>query len=232
MPLTDEQAKTIKEQILSQIKNFPEDKREQIKSYIEGMNNEELEEFLIKNKMIKQEGESVENKSNINENRCVMCLIAEKQIESLPIYEDKNYLAVLEINPISKGHTILIPKKHIKESKSLPSKSFTIANKIGRHLVKKLKSQGAENFQVNSSDELNHAIINIIPKYKNQKLSFERKQAKKQELQDLAMTIGKLEKKQKPIKIQTEKSENSDKPQLKIKELSKSDILKFSRRIP
>ena len=95
MPLTDEQAKTIKEQILSQIKNFPEDKREQIKSYIEGMNNEELEEFLIKNKMIKQEGESVENKSNINENRCVMCLIAEKQIESLPIYEDKNYLAVL-----------------------------------------------------------------------------------------------------------------------------------------
>ena len=63
-------------------------------------------------------------------------------------------------------------------------------------------------------------------------MSFERKQAKKQELQDLAMTIGKLEKKQKPIKIQTEKSENSDKPQLKIKELSKSDILKFSRRIP
>ena len=242
MPLTDEQAKSIKEQILKQVESFPEDKREHIKSYILSMNNQELEEFMIKNKMISEEAEGNEetgesdkkNHSQTKGNQCVFCMLSNKQIESLPIYEDKDYLAALEINPISKGHIILIPKKHIPEAKSLPSKALTISNKIGRHLVKKLK---AENFQINTSDELKHTIVNIIPRYKDQKISFERKPAKKQDLQDLAMTIGKFEKKQKIQKIKTDKSEKKETQEKKDtegkkEEKSKSSIIQFPRRIP
>jgi histidine triad (HIT) family protein len=230
MPLTDEQAKGIKQQLLKQAESFPEDKREQVKEYINSMNNQQLEEFLIKNKMMSESGEMSDGEEETKEEKgkpqCVMCLISGKKIESLAIYEDKDYLAALEINPFSKGHIILIPKKHLTETKLLKSKAFTIANRIGKHLVSKLK---AENFQITSSDELKHAIINIIPKYKDQKITFERKPAKKEELNDLAMKIGKIEKKQKAIKIKTEKTE--DKKESKI-ETKKSNILQFSRRIP
>ena len=61
MPLTDEQAKSIKEQLFKQVDNFPEDKKEQVRKYIEDMNNEELEQFLIKNKQM--QGESQENET-------------------------------------------------------------------------------------------------------------------------------------------------------------------------
>lgn len=229
MPLTDEQAKNIKEQLFKQIESYPEDKREGIKSYLSSLNNEQLEAFLIKNKLIKSaedlnepESEELnsEKKDKNSGNQCVMCLISGKQIESLPIYEDKYYLAVLEINPFSQGHVILIPKKHLKESKELKSKAFTIANKIGKYLVKKLK---AENFQITSSDEIKHAIINIIPVYKDKPLTFERKPMKKPELQELSMKIGKMEKSEK------KKSEKKAKTEEKKPE---ANILKLPRRIP
>jgi histidine triad (HIT) family protein len=232
MPLTDEQAKTIKEQLLKQIESFPEDKREGIKQYITGLDNKGLEEFLIKNKLIKAEGQEADGGSeeekpsaaakSSGKGQCVMCMLANKQIESLAIYEDKDYLAALEINPITSGHVLLIPKQHIAETKQIKSKAFTIANKIGKHLVKKL---GAENFQINSSDETKHAIINIIPRYKGQEISYERKPAKKQELQEIAMKIGSMTKKESKPKVKKEEK--------KVEKSSEnSNILKLPRRIP
>ena len=238
MPITDEQAKYIKEQIFKQIETFPAEKREQVKEYISKMNNEELEEFLIKNKMIKQEGNEGEVAGESDEeatseaqpsvkkgNECIMCLLSSKQVESLIIYEDKDYLAALEINPITKGHIILIPKQHLKSSKELKSKALTIANKIGKHITKKLE---AENFQINTSDEIGHALINIITKYKGEVIDFKRKQAKKEELLQLFQKIGKIEKKVKIQKIKTEKSEQKDSKKEKIK----LDLHKLPRRIP
>ena len=203
MPINEEQAKTVKEQLMKQIENFPEDKREFAKSYILGMDNEQLEEFLAKNNLLKhkqeeQVQESPESKDSKSQRTdCVYCLISSRQIESLPIYEDKNYLACLEIKPFSEGHVILIPKKHIQKAKSLPARAFTIANKIGKHLAKQIN---AEDFHVSSSDEMKHAIINIIPVYKGEKLSFERKSADTKKLQELAMKIGRLEQKKKKLK--------------------------------
>lgn len=43
---------------------------------------------------------------------CIFCKIIKKQIPSFTVFEDENYLAFLDINPIKKGHTMVIPKKH------------------------------------------------------------------------------------------------------------------------
>lgn len=226
MALQEEQAKSIKEQILKQAESFPEDKREEIKAYILSMNNEQLEEFIIKNKLIKQPAESGKEagKQAKAPNECVFCLIAGKQIESFVIYEDKDYIAVLEINPFSPGHTILLPKQHIKETKQLKAKAFTIADKIGKHLVKHLR---AESFQISTSDELKHALINIIPIYKGKPVDYKRKSASKPELQELAIKIGRIEKKPRIMKIKTEKQG------VKISESkAKSALIKLPRRIP
>ena len=233
MPLTDEQSKTIKEQLLKQIENFPDDKREFAKNYILGMNNEQLEEFLAKNNLMKQKSEeehvsgAAEQQSSAKTSNkrtdCVYCLLASRQIESLPVYEDKNYLACFEIKPFSEGHVILVPKKHIQKAKSLPARALSIANKIGKHLAKQLK---AEDFHISSSDEMKHAIINIIPVYKGEKLSFERKSADTKKLQELALKIGRFEAKKSGKKGQKE-------PSAEIKESeAKEALIKLPRRIP
>jgi diadenosine tetraphosphate (Ap4A) HIT family hydrolase len=204
------------------------------------MNKEQFEKFLIQNKMIKESGEEIteeESKESAQtetkeaakkpSTSCVYCLISSKQIESISIYEDKDYLAALEINPFSPGHIILIPKEHVKETKALKAKALIIADKIGKHIIKKL---GAENFQITSSDDMKHAIVNIIPVYKDKPLTFERKPAKKQDLQDLAMKIGKIEKKQSKPRAKKEKKEESKNEC--SPEKPKSGLPKMNRRIP
>lgn len=232
MPLTEEQAKNAKEQIIKHIEaTFPQDKKQEAINYLNSLNPTQLEEFLIKNNMIRSEeaegGEESQaespqsqSKSPTKTTNCIYCLIANKQVDSLPIYEDKDYMAVLEINPYSKGHTILIPKAHIETSKKMPAKALVLAKKIGAHIIKKLK---AENFQINTTDAMKHTIVNIIPTYKGQELKYERKKAKPEELKDLAMTIGKFEKKQ---SVKKEKKSKESKSETKTE-----NIIQLNRRI-
>lgn len=224
MVFTDEQAAAIKQQILKGLEKAPKEQAEQLKTHIESLNNKQLEEFLIKNKLIQQEGagekggEATKALTKRPE-QCVYCLIAVKQIEAFAIYEDSDYVAALEINPFSKGHIILIPKKHIKEAKSLPSKAYSLAKRVGNHLVKQLK---AKSFQITTDASMGHAIINIIPTYK-EPLTYERKQAKKEDLQKLAISIGE-------VKRRTAKP-RAPKPKAGA-EIKKPILPQFPRRIP
>lgn len=43
---------------------------------------------------------------------CLFCKIANKEIPSEIIYEDAHATAMLDINPIAPGHTMVLPKKH------------------------------------------------------------------------------------------------------------------------
>ena len=43
---------------------------------------------------------------------CIFCLIAQGKIPSSKIYETDSLYAFLDLNPVHKGHTLIIPKKH------------------------------------------------------------------------------------------------------------------------
>ena len=45
---------------------------------------------------------------------CVFCKIISGDIPSHKVYEDENFLAFLSIDPVSPGHTLVIPKKHYR----------------------------------------------------------------------------------------------------------------------
>lgn len=45
---------------------------------------------------------------------CVFCKIARKEIPAHVVYEDKDFMAFLDINPQSPGHCQVIPKKHYR----------------------------------------------------------------------------------------------------------------------
>ena len=43
---------------------------------------------------------------------CLFCQIIAGQVPAYKIYEDDNVLAILDINPVNPGHTLIMPKKH------------------------------------------------------------------------------------------------------------------------
>ncbi|MGB7571804.1 MAG: HIT domain-containing protein [Methanothrix sp.] len=47
------------------------------------------------------------------EKRCIFCDIIEGKAQSYRIFEDELSLAILDINPFSRGHCLVIPKRHV-----------------------------------------------------------------------------------------------------------------------
>jgi histidine triad (HIT) family protein len=159
--LTEEQANAIKEQLLKQLDNFPEDQQDQVKNKILSMTVEEVEAFVKQNQLTHLE----QQKSPVNATECIFCNIASKQIPSFPLDEDKDNLAVLEINPLSKGHSMIIPKKHL-EAQQIPSTAFTMAKKIAKKIQSKFKPQ---EIKISTQKIMNHALIEILPLYGDEK---------------------------------------------------------------
>ena len=192
--LTPQQTENLKRQIIQQIeKSFPEDKKEFAKSQIEAMNSEQLEGFLNQNKLMKTPQRSQE---------CVFCSIISGSISSYKISENSKAVAVLEINPVSRGHSIIIPKEHISTSEKVHQNVFSLAKKASGILKEKLKPKKVT---IASSDLFGHEIINIIPVYENENQGSERKPATQEELKELqkilAKTARKTPKKTKKVKL-------------------------------
>jgi len=181
--LNDEQAQKIKTHLMEQLENFPEEQRKIIKHKLLSMNNSELEEFIKENQI----AGSTENKEV---QKCIFCSIIKKEIKSYILEEDKDYLAILELNPLSKGHVLIIPKEHLPVDK-IPENSIEFAKKVSSNIFKKLKPKDVQ-FQKN--EVLGHGNLEAIPIYDEEKL--ERKRATDEELSELAILLGpeKLEK--------------------------------------
>ncbi len=46
---------------------------------------------------------------------CLFCKIIAGEIPNYTVYEDETVLAFLDIHPCSKGHTVIVPKKHFAD---------------------------------------------------------------------------------------------------------------------
>lgn len=204
--LSKEQLQAIKEQLFSQIENLPPEQKESIKYQIEQMNDEQFEEFLIKNNLIKntdssdafsgesgqETGQESNNESSQtsenNPDNCIFCFIKDGKIPSSKIYEDDSFLVVLEINPLSKGHSIIIPKLHLNSNsiKNDPS-IIEISKTISQHIKEKLP---ADKVELLVSEMFGHAIINLIPINGDGKLSdLKRVKADQQEIEQLQVLL-------------------------------------------
>ena len=193
--LPKEQIESIKQQLLKQVSNFPPDKRASAEREIKEMNDEELEEFLIQNNLIKADG-----KGSKDNEQCIFCSIAEGKISSFKIANDNEAVAVLEINPISKGHVIVIPKTHISNEKEIPKSVFSFAEKVEKKLSEKLKPK---KILIKTSSVLGHSIINLIPVYSEETLDSPRKKADEAELMELQklLEIKAVKEKKKTIRV-------------------------------
>jgi len=100
---------------------------------------------------------------------CVFCEIVKGNIESFKIAENKEFIAILDIKPLVRGQTLIIPKKHYSSDPiNLPDKVYTkaffFAKKVGKILQKTLKAKRV--FIVVEGMEIDHFHIKLYPVYK------------------------------------------------------------------
>ena len=159
MALSKEQAQEIKKQLLLQTEKLPEENRIQIKEYIKNLNEKQLEEFLKQNQIQISQPSSKEQPLS---SQCVFCSIVKNQVSSFKIAENKKAIAILEINPLSKAHSIILPLEHTTIEK-LPKPAMSLAQKLTKKIKKKFKPN---DIKIETSSFMGHAMINIIPIYK------------------------------------------------------------------
>ena len=110
----------------------------------------------------------------INKEECIFCKIVKGEIPTNKIYEDDNFIGILDTNPKTENHTLLISKKHFRNLFDMPS---TLGNeyleaikKISLKLIQEKKAEGINVITNNESESgqiIFHIHTHIIPRRKN-----------------------------------------------------------------
>lgn len=105
-------------------------------------------------------------------NDCIFCNIIEGKLPSAKVYEDEFVYAFLDISQVTTGHTLVIPKQHVKDIHELPediaSKLFAKVPKISNALKKALQPAGINllvNNGIAAGQSVFHIHIHILPRY-------------------------------------------------------------------
>jgi histidine triad (HIT) family protein len=101
---------------------------------------------------------------------CIFCKIVKGEVPSYKVYEDDNFLAFLDINPESPGHTLVIPKEHHRWVWDLPA-GRQVSPNIGEYFevvrkVAKAQQKAFDTELIHSKIEgmdVHHAHIWIYP---------------------------------------------------------------------
>ena len=130
-------------------------------------------------------------------NDCIFCKIIKGEIPSKTIYEDEVIKVIMNINPNTNGHLLVLPKEHYVNMMDIKEDVIThsfkiIKNNIYPLLKEKLNCKGltlANNNEL--GQEIKHFHIHLIPRYENDNADF---QSNESQLIDLEKVYSKLTK--------------------------------------
>ncbi|MBN2046369.1 MAG: HIT family protein [Anaerolineaceae bacterium] len=104
--------------------------------------------------------------------RCVFCRIVEGSAPSWKVYEDERTLAFLDIHPVNKYHTLVIPKQHYENIFDLPEDELLAVMKVVKLLARKYREKlGINNLQIihscgrEAQQDVFHAHFHIVPRH-------------------------------------------------------------------
>jgi len=114
----------------------------------------------------------------MKQKKCIFCQIIAGKVPAYKIYEDDSILAFLDINPFTRGHTVVASKKHYRDIFDVPQdevkKTILVAQKIAKMTKKKLGAKGI-NFLHDSRKAgeqfIFHFHFHVIPRYPKDGLS-------------------------------------------------------------
>ena len=110
----------------------------------------------------------------MREENCIFCKIAAGEIPSATLYEDDDFRVILDIEPASEGHALILPKEQYANlyemEDELVAKAHVLAKKMITKLTNILECDGYNILQNNGSaagQTVFHFHIHLIPRYKD-----------------------------------------------------------------
>ena len=103
---------------------------------------------------------------------CIFCKIVAGQIPATKVYEDDDVLAFMDIGPIVKGHTLVIPKEHVDPLMETPlpllQKVIAVVQHIARAQKAGLKADGVNLHLANGAaagQQVPHLHFHVVPRF-------------------------------------------------------------------
>jgi histidine triad (HIT) family protein len=110
---------------------------------------------------------------------CIFCKIVAGEIPSTRVYEDDEVLAFMDIGPLVKGHTLVIPRAHhdplIATPEPLLARLIGVVRRVAAAQVKGLGAEGVNVTQANGAcagQVVPHIHFHVIPRYRDDGYSF------------------------------------------------------------
>jgi len=110
----------------------------------------------------------------MREENCIFCKLANGEIPSATIYEDEDFRVILDLNPATRGHALILPKEHAADLFEMPEervqKAFALAKRMAGKMRDVLKCDGfnlVQNNGTSAGQTVFHFHIHLIPRYEN-----------------------------------------------------------------
>ena len=110
----------------------------------------------------------------MKDENCIFCKIAAGEIPSRKIYEDNDLIAIMDLSPTSKGHSLIIPKEHYTNiydiDEEIAGKVMKTAKKLATKMTVALNCDGFNLLQNNgetAGQTMFHFHMHLIPRYKD-----------------------------------------------------------------
>ena len=108
----------------------------------------------------------------MKDSTCIFCKIANGEIPAATIYEDEDFMVILDLGPAARGHALILPKEHYANiyelDESIAAKAFVLAKKMAAHMTEVLGCEGFNIVQNNgplAGQTVFHFHVHLIPRY-------------------------------------------------------------------
>ena len=102
---------------------------------------------------------------------CIFCKIVKGEIPSFKVYEDEKVFAFEDINPISPGHTLIIPKRHAQDLWEISGDDLTAVHLASRKIIQAIQNvlqpSGVACVQLNgpgANQVVLHYHLHLVPR--------------------------------------------------------------------
>lgn len=118
--------------------------------------------------------------AELQKQNCIFCQLGSGKVPAKTVYEDEELFAVLDINPATPGHILLIPKEHYAIMPQVPEhiieRMFMVAKGLSQSILKALSAKGTTIFVANgmvAGQRAPHVMMHVIPRVEGDGIGLE-----------------------------------------------------------
>jgi len=111
--------------------------------------------------------------------KCILCDIVSRRSPASVVYEDADVMALLDINPVQRGHTLVIPKRHFVDIWDIDPevlvKVIKTTSRVAQRMREVWDTEGVNIFGANgkpAGQDIYHFHIHVIPLGKGERTKF------------------------------------------------------------